>query len=119
MSQAIVNLALPVVTEKIDEILEHYPVAPHRETFTSMDVRQKLVAYVLTRMPALYATVEDGGTCSLSHPELCYSIEQQRRMKQLIHQGIQHLVSQRQLHRETLGKMATGNAHLTPSSWFG
>jgi hypothetical protein len=116
MTQAIVNLALPVVTAKIEEILAFYPAYPHQEIFASTALRQKLTAYVLTRMPTLYTTVEDVYSCSMDKPEHCYSPEQQQHMIQLIREGIQHLLIQHQTWSEAA---QSTNVPLSPSSWFG
>ncbi|HEY9762030.1 MAG TPA: hypothetical protein V6D07_05865 [Trichocoleus sp.] len=118
MSQTIVNLALPVVTEKINTILQTYPWYSHQQAFISPDLRQKLTAYVLSRMPGLYVSMDNSSACSLESPVNCYSQEQHREIDQLIHQGIEHLLSHalQQNYQTQSGRTET---LFTPSSWFG
>jgi hypothetical protein len=114
MTQTIVNLASLVVTEKITDVLSHYPVNPHQQAFAAEPLRQKLAAYVLSRMPALYATVNDNQACAIDSPASCYTPEQHSQMGQLIHRGIQHLLSRQP------GRPASQAAvNAAPSSWFG
>lgn len=113
MSRAIVNLALPVVREKIETILMQYPCHPHQTLFTAGDWHQKLLAYVVARMPATYAAVEDGLNCDWQSSAPCYSPAQETHMGHLIRQGIDHLVHQYQAEQATMGSDGT------VSNWFG
>jgi hypothetical protein len=114
MTQSIVNLALPVVRAKILHILPQYPASPHQLVLAEGDWHQKLVAYVLTRMPSIYATVDDSVGCDWRTPGNCYSAEQHQQIGALIHQGIEHLMAQYQAHTETGTEVGA-----VPSSWFG
>lgn len=118
MPQTIVNLTLPIVVEKIDEILDAYPFYPHQQAFATPDLRQKLTAYVMSRMPVVYVTMDDTRACFLESPAGCYSYDQQEQVNRLIRQGIETLLSgdydwrQRHLTEQP-------EATLAPSSWFG
>lgn len=118
MGQTILNLAIPLVTEKIEMILCTYPSHPHQQAFAAPDLRQRLVAYVLTRMPAIYITVDDRQVCAVDSPEGCYSYEQHLQITTLIHQGIDHILKHdhvwvnRHIPEESEPSM-------TPSNWFG
>ncbi len=116
MTQTIVNLASLVVADKITDILSHYPVNPHQKAFSSEHLRQKLTAYVLSRMPALYTTVDESQACSIESPASCYAAEQHSQMGQLIHRGIQHLLSHPPARENADPEAVTAAA---PSSWFG
>lgn len=118
MSQTIVNLALPVVTEKISLILQTYPWYPHQQTFASPDLRQKLTAYVLSRIPGLYVSMDHLSACSLESPVNCYSEEEQREIDQLVHQGIGQLLSHAHQHNHQV-LSEHSETLFTPSSWFG
>lgn len=113
MTQTIVNLALPVVATKVEEILTQYPTYPHQHVFNSIDWRQRLVSYVLGRMPSVYTAMDATQFCSAATAAGCYSMEQQHYMVHLIHQGIAHLVSQQRLHPETYPQADMASA------WFG
>ncbi|MEM9806157.1 MAG: hypothetical protein AAFY20_04415 [Cyanobacteria bacterium J06639_14] len=118
MAQAIVNLALPVITSKIEEVLDTYPVLPHQKVFSSAALREKLITYVVRRVPTLYTTTETAKDCLSTMPINCFSGEQHTQMDRLIHQGIQHLLTQQQTW-ETAPQNASLSGHLMPSNWFG
>ena len=118
MAQTIVNLAVPLVTEKIAEILHTYPCYPHQQAFTSPDLRQKLTAYVLSRMPALYLAIDEVEACAVRSPSSCYTATQHSQIDRLIHQGIEHILQQREAWLEPR-LPEHPDPVLTPSSWFG
>lgn len=109
MANTLINIALPVVNEIINDVLAAGSSESYRDTFTSSDARDRLATFVLSRLPARYMTVTDGG-CSLDLPRNCYSAEQHRQIRQLVHQGIQKVIARPVAHTpETL----------IPSTWFG
>lgn len=118
MAQTIVNLAVPLVTEKIEEILNAYPCHPHQQTFTSPNLRQKLTAYVLSRMPTLYLAVDEMEACSIRSPSSCYTAAQHSQIDRLIHQGIEHILQQSETWME-YRCAEQSDPNLTPSHWFG
>ncbi|MBD0268121.1 MAG: hypothetical protein ICV77_07475 [Cyanobacteria bacterium Co-bin8] len=118
MPQTIVNLALPVVTEKINVLLLGYPFYPYQQTFASPAVRERLVAYVLSRIPGFYVSMDHVAACSLESPGNCYSAEQHQQIEQLIHQGIEHLLNPRQAWGSS-SRLDPSDSAFLPSSWFG
>ena len=118
MAQTIVNLAVPLVTEKIEEILHTYPVYPHQQAFISTYLRQKLTAYVLSRMPALYLAVDERDVCAVKSPASCYTAAQHSQINRLIHQGVEHLLRQSEASTESdIPAQTVPNSD--PSHWFG
>lgn len=117
MTQTIVNLTLTVVTEKIEEVLAQYPADPHHPLFATAGLKQKLAAYVLNRMPTLYATV-DSPSCSLQSPTNCYTLEQHQQITGLIREGIEYLTAQ-EASWESAAESSTTTINLSPSTWFG
>lgn len=110
MANTLINIALPVVNEIIDDVLAAGGSAPYRETFTgSDDARDRLATFVLSRLPARYMTIGDR-ECSLDLPRNCYSAEQHRQIRQLVHQGIQTVMTR---------PVAPTPDTLIPSTWFG
>ena len=118
MAQTIVNLALPVITSKIEEVLDTYSASPHQRVLSSTAFREKLATYVLRRVPTLYTTTEVTTACASNMPSTCFSGEQHTQMDRLIHQGIRHLTTQQQTW-ETAPQHSAVSGHLTPSNWFG
>lgn len=51
----LVNLTLPRVVQSIDEVLEDYPEHPYQSAFLIHQLRQKLIAHVLSNVPNRYA----------------------------------------------------------------
>lgn len=118
MAQAIVNLAIPVIHHKVKEVLETYPESPYQHVFSSTKLREKLVTYVLSRMPALYTTTDEARACLGTMPMHCFSREQQIQIDQLIRTGIQHLMTQQQTW-ETVSHAPPVTDSPSPSTWFG
>jgi hypothetical protein len=118
MAQTIVNLTLPIVTEKIDQLLSTYPQRPYQDLFNSPELRQKLAAYVLSRLPVIYVTMESRQACNLNPSAGCYSHEQHEHIEQLIHQGIDTLMAHRRTLRRGQNPSLTPTT-ATPSTWFG
>lgn len=109
MANTLVNIALPIVNEMIDDVLAASQSASYRETFASTDARDRLATFVLSRLPARYMTIADS-ECSLELPRKCYSPEQHRHIRQLVHQGIQKVLAH---------PASPTPETLVPSAWFG
>ncbi|MDB9526897.1 hypothetical protein PN498_12935 [Oscillatoria sp. CS-180] len=118
MAQEIVNVSLPVVTNKVEEVLSNYTTAHYQTALSSKILREKLVAYVLRRMPTFYTTAETSHSCSAENLTHCFSQEQQIIMDDLIHEGIQHLTA-RQAPWESITQGAPQSCGSLPSHWFG
>jgi hypothetical protein len=118
MSQTIVNLTLPIVTSKIDDILAAYPLYEYRQVFAVPELRQKLTAYVLARLPVVYVTMDSGAACGLESTGNCYSSDQHDQINRLIHQGIDALLGRPEVwQRRPTPELV--DAEPVPSSWFG
>lgn len=109
MANTLINIALPVVNEIIDDVLATGAAISYGETFTSADARDRLATFVLSRLPARYMTIADS-ECSLELPRNCYSAEQHRQIRQLVHRGIQEVMAR---------LVASTPETLIPSTWFG
>jgi hypothetical protein len=118
MTQTIVNLTLPIVTDKIDDILAAYPLYEYRQIFAIPDLRQKLTTYVLARLPVVYVTMESSSACGLESTGHCYSYDQHEHINQLIHQGIDALLGRPEVWRHSPGA-ERAEAGTIPSNWFG
>lgn len=51
MAHALVNLTLPVVMQEIEDVLDEYPEDPYQSAFSIPELRQKLIAQVLSHFP--------------------------------------------------------------------
>lgn len=117
MPETIVNLALTVVSEKVDQMLQDMPRSSQANPSTA-ELKQRLVAYVLSRIPGFYLTSEQAAICSLAAPSSCYSTEQHRQIEQLIYQGLRHMSGQRCDWAAAALSSLPSVGH-EPSSWFG
>ena len=118
MTQTIVNLTLPIVTAKIDDILAAYPLYEYRQVFAVPELRQRLTTYVLARLPVVYVTMDSSTACDLESPGQCYSSDQHDQINRLIHQGIEALLGRPELWQErSMPEMAEATS--APSNWFG
>lgn len=118
MAKTIVNLAMPAVIEETEDILGTYPHHPYQQAFSIPDMRQRLISYVLTRMPGVYTVVEDAEECLINHKSLCGALEHREEIQNLIHQGIQRILKENQgwIDRHIPEEL---DSELTPSNWFG
>lgn len=118
MSQTIVNLTLPIVAEKIDQLLNTYPRQPYQKVFNSPEWRHKLTAYVLSRLPVVYVAMENHQAAAMNVPVECYSHEQHAQIEQIIHQGIDSLITHRR-HTGYRYRASASTPSAVPSNWFG
>jgi hypothetical protein len=91
MSKTTVNLTISIVEAETKKVLHSYPYYPYQQQFSAPTMRQRLVAYVLSRVPSLYSVVE--AQESLIGEALFCPIEQRSQVESLIHRGIHQLLS--------------------------
>lgn len=115
MTKAVVNLTIPMVVEHIETALEDYPHYPYQKAFAIPDLRQKLIAYVLSRVANSY-TVSGEGDNSITFRNC--SSDQQLQIENLAKQGIQDILQQywEWIVRHIPSESESG---LVPSHWFG
>ncbi|NDJ16116.1 hypothetical protein [Myxacorys almedinensis] len=121
MSKVIVNTTLPTVVSEIDQVLEMYPSHPHQQVFANPDNRQKLVAYVLTRVHNHYAVVDEENYCdraSNSDAELAsVYADPWLYVEAIVRQGIDEMLQQQEMSNCQLPEAEyTG---MIASHWFG
>lgn len=119
MSKTIINLSLPLVVQETESILETYPHHPYQQAFSIPDLRQRLICYVLSRMPGMYTVVDDTEQKSVDAESMCSSLEGQKlRLESLIRQGIQSILND---DSEWVNHHipAQEDPELAPSHWFG
>lgn len=92
MPKSIVNLTRLVVDAEIEQILELHYHHPYQTIFANLDLRQELVAYVLTRTRNVYIAVQQGEESRLNVETISYLTEAKLHIEEFIHQGIQHIL---------------------------
>ncbi len=91
MSYGLVNLTLPAVLQEIEYVLEEYPEHPYQTAFSLPELRQKLVAHVLSNVPNRYGV--EGAHEPGKSKVLCSSPLQERlRTEMVIRASILHIL---------------------------
>lgn len=117
MSKLIDALTLAVVTEEIEDVLQSSPGYDYQQVVAIPDLRQKLIAYVMSRIYNTDRVIEDEK--SVINPKfVCCFSKQKMQIETLIDQGIQYILQQnlgwasRHIPEEV-------NPGYAPSHWFG
>ncbi|BAZ70457.1 hypothetical protein NIES4106_52510 [Fischerella sp. NIES-4106] len=118
MSKTIFNLTLPVVVSCIEDVLETYPHHPYQQAFSIPDLRQELIAHVLSQVSNCYVVGEEGQQSYGNFQSLICAIKDKYCIEDLIRQGIDNIMYKRekQLSLQIPGEVDPG---LAPSHWFG
>lgn len=92
MSKSIVNLTMLVVCTEIEQITETHYHYPYHYVFANPDLRQELIAYVLTRVRNVHITVEKEKEADIDAEAVPYLTEVKLQIEDLIHQGIYYIL---------------------------
>ncbi len=111
MGHKIVNIALPVVNEIIDDILTTAAPFSHHGSVGMSETRDRLVTFVVSRLPARYMALAESDGEGDPVPMGCYSSDQHQHIRQLVHIGIRKALTPR--------PAAPCREKTYPSSWFG
>jgi hypothetical protein len=116
MTKTIVNLWTSVIAGEVEDVLSTYDNHPYQQAFSIPDLRQELIAYVLSHTPGNYTVLEaDGGS---NDCKLQLSLEEKQLVRAWIHQGI-HKLSDRYSETITNHIPEVDDPGLAPSHWFG
>ena len=92
MSHELINLTLPTVIQEIENVLSEYPVHPYQSAFSIHELRQQLIAHILSQIPNRYAVqwVQE----PLKKPKArCSSpIKERVYMETVVHGSILHIL---------------------------
>ncbi|QLE39640.1 hypothetical protein FD723_03470 [Nostoc sp. C052] len=92
MSHALINLTLPIVIQEIDNVLNEYPEHPYQLAFSIHELRQKLIAHILSHVPNRYVVEEVEE--SSRHPNVYYSfpLKERLHLETVVHGSILHIL---------------------------
>ncbi|KGF72465.1 hypothetical protein DO97_08880 [Neosynechococcus sphagnicola sy1] len=120
MSKTITNLTLPVVTEVVETVLELYPDHPYQQAFASPDLRDKLIAHILSRIPNQYTAIDNDDDDSMPSQlsSSTYGSELKLQIESIVYDGIQHVFT---ANAEWISHHVPESvtAGTDPSHWFG
>ncbi|PSB33660.1 hypothetical protein [Stenomitos frigidus] len=93
MSHGLINLTLPTVIQEIEDVLEEYPHHPYHVAFSIHELRQKLIAHVLSHIPNHY-TVEgvQESTSNLKNRRRTSVLAERLNTEMIIRAGILHIL---------------------------
>ncbi len=117
MSQRILNLTLPVVSAKVDQVLKEDAVQHNPDCLAISNLREQLMTYVVRRLPAVYVTLDSEEISALDNPTHAtsyYPEQQLAEIEQLIQQGLLALMAVQPPYPTT-----TVEAVEEVSCWFG
>ncbi|MGA7936771.1 MAG: hypothetical protein WCA35_24660 [Kovacikia sp.] len=119
MTRTIVNLLTSVIAREAEEVLSTYSNHPYQQAFSIPDIRQELIAYVLSRAPGSYAVLDENNQLQLEDfPALQPSFSDKQAIRAWIHQGI-HQIFDRYSESITKHIPEADDPRLEPSHWFG
>jgi hypothetical protein len=89
---ALINLTLPTVMQEIEDVLEEYPENPYHLAFSIHELRQKLIAYVLSHVPNRYAV--EGVEESTKHLNVRHAshLAERLKMEMIVRAGILNIL---------------------------
>jgi hypothetical protein len=116
MTKVLVNRSLPIIQSEIEQVLERYSAHPYQQVFANPDLRQELIAYVLTHVQSVYIAVDISEISSVA-TELESVPSDRSIIHTFIQQGIDEILQQQQ----DLGHQFPNHrdAYLSASHWFG
>ncbi|MBW4672008.1 MAG: hypothetical protein KME60_32435 [Cyanomargarita calcarea GSE-NOS-MK-12-04C] len=94
MSHELINLTLPTVIREIENALNEYPEHPYQSAFSIHELRQQLIAHILSQIPNRYAV--EGLQESTQKPKALDSspIKERLYMETVVHGSILHILRQ-------------------------
>jgi len=93
MPYELINLTLPIVIEETDNILQEYPTYPYQVSFSIHEMRQKLIAHILSEIPNYY-TVEGTALPPKKSKALYRTLEQRLYLEDVIRESILHILQE-------------------------
>ncbi|HEY9829811.1 MAG TPA: hypothetical protein V6D26_04475 [Stenomitos sp.] len=93
MDITVVNLTLLKINGEIENLSGHiYPAATYHKVLNNPRLRQKLLTYILDRMPNSYAAINSEKIITISPASLYCSNREKIEIKQLVQQGVVYLI---------------------------
>ncbi|NJL42197.1 MAG: hypothetical protein HC899_40395, partial [Leptolyngbyaceae cyanobacterium SM1_4_3] len=81
-----------VVVAEIEEIIATHYHYPYQHIFANPDLRQELIAYILTRIRNVHVAVEKGEESCVNAETIPCLTEIKLQIEDFIHQGIRHIL---------------------------
>jgi hypothetical protein len=118
MPTVIVNLTQQNVIQEMERVLETYPDHPYQQAFAHPELHQRLLAWVLSRVPNLFMVAEETDAIAIHPTYTPYCTDVRSCLEFVIRQGIQDILMQEQ---QTIEHCVPeeDDPNLPVSHWFG
>lgn len=92
MSQGLMNLTLTGVNQTIEDVLDEYPAHPYQSAFSIPELRQKLIAHILSQVP--YRPIVEGVQEAANSAQVRHHsrLQARLRMEMLVRGSILHIL---------------------------
>jgi hypothetical protein len=78
--------------QEIEDVLEEYPEHPYHSAFSLPELRQKLVAHILSHVPNRYIVAEEQESSSSSKARYSSPIQERLQREMVVRAGILHIL---------------------------
>lgn len=119
MANKLINLTLLKVNAEITRSLPTYPEDIHQKISQDSNFKNKLLAYVLTRIPNRYIATNEENIPAVLPKSVFYSLPEQIEIEELIQQGVYYLVNKQATAYNFSRHSRKSDSAYTPSDWFG
>lgn len=93
MDITVVNLTLLKINGELENLVGHiHPAATYQKILNNPRLRQKLLTYILDRIPNSYAAINSEKIITISPESLYCSNREKIEIKQLVQQGVVYLI---------------------------
>lgn len=92
MAYELVNLPLPIIMQEIDNVLHDYPEYPYQVAFSLPELRQRLIAQVLSQIPNYYEVKGVPESFNNSKVRQFSLLQEKLQMEMVIRDSILHIL---------------------------
>lgn len=120
MTNQLINLTFLKVNAEIEKNLSAYSSEEiHQKVSQDLNFKNKLLAYVLTRVPNRYIATNEENISTFWSQSTSWSILEQIEIEELIKQGVYYLVNKQQTAYKFSRHSRKADSAYSPSDWFG
>jgi hypothetical protein len=119
MTNKLINLTLLKVNAEIEGTLPTYPEDIYQKISQDSNFKNKLLAYVLTRIPNRYIATNEENIPEFWSESVFCSLHEQIEIEELIQQGVYYLVNKQETAYKFSRRSRKTDSAYSPSDWFG
>ncbi len=119
MPHEIINLTFLKVLYELENLSSDFPTKIRRKLLTNPELKSKLLAYVLNKVPNRHIVTDSEKVSSISAQFICFSVLEELQIEKSIKQGIYYIL---ELEQENDYSFLEGcknmNSIYLPSDWL-